>query len=42
MKGRSAPFLALLTLQASASIDDLFRSWKEREPKHSIVGIYAR
>ena len=38
----AAPFLALLTLQASASIDDLFRSWKEREPKHSIVGIYAR
>lgn len=21
---------------------DLFRTWKEREPKHSIVGIYAR
>lgn len=29
--GRSAP-----------SIAELFRTWKEREPKHSVVGIYAR
>lgn len=28
--------------ESAARTYELFRSWKEREPKHSLVGIYAR
>lgn len=28
--------------EPAPAVIHLFRSWKEREPKHSIVGIYAR
>lgn len=37
-----APFLAALADMKPAAVADLFRGWKEREPKHSIVGIYLR
>lgn len=35
-------FLERLADRAVAGIADLFRTWKEQEPKLSIVGIYAR
>ena len=38
----AAAFLEGLARKAPATVVALFRSWKEREPKHSIVGIYAR
>jgi hypothetical protein len=43
-----ATFLAVLLgdgtslEEAPGSVLEVFRAWKEREPKHSIVGIYAR
>lgn len=37
-----APFLEVLADMKQAAVADLFREWKEREPKHSIVGIYLR
>ena len=38
----AAAFLEGLARKAPATVVALFRTWKEREPKHSIVGIYAR
>ncbi len=38
----AAPFLEALAQKGSAVIAELFRVWKEREPKHCIVGIYVR
>ena len=38
----AAAFLEALARTGSATVVDLFRSWKEREPKHCIVGIYVR
>ncbi len=38
----AAGFLEVLADTATATVIDLFRGWKEREPKHSVVGIYAR
>lgn len=39
-------FLEAVTSEApgrpAPSIAELLRTWKEREPKHSVVGIYAR
>jgi len=35
-------FLEGLARKGPAGVVALFRNWKEREPKHSIVGIYAR
>ena len=35
-------FLAMLARTGAATIADLFRMWKQREPKFSIVGIYLR
>jgi hypothetical protein len=37
-----AAFLEILARVPTADVADLFRDWKEREPKHSIVGIYLR
>lgn len=37
-----AAFLELLAGMESAAVADLFRNWKERQPKHSILGIYQR
>ncbi len=37
-----AAFLAILARMPATDAADLFRDWKEREPKHSIVGIYLR
>jgi len=37
-----AAFLEVLAGMEPAAVADLFRDWKEREPKHSIVGIYLR
>ena len=39
--GRGA-FLNVLLQRSAPTLYQLFRHWKEREPKHSIVGIYAR
>lgn len=39
---KAASFLEVLAAQAPRAIADLFRGWKECEPKHSIVGVYAR
>ena len=38
----AAGFLEVLADTAAATVVFLFRGWKEREPKHSVVGIYAR
>jgi hypothetical protein len=38
----AASFLDALSGKEPSSLMDLFRSWKEGEPKHSVVGIYAR
>lgn len=35
-------FLNALLQRSAPALLILFRTWKEREPKHSIVGIYAR
>lgn len=35
-------FLDALCRKERSSLTALFRSWKEQEPKHSVVGIYAR
>jgi len=35
-------FLQSLTQMLGEAAASLFRGWKELEPKHSIVGIYAR
>lgn len=37
-----AAFLEVLADMEPAAVAELFRDWKEREPKHSIVGIYLR
>lgn len=37
-----ARFLQRLTALPRPTMLGLFRQWKEREPKHSIVGIYRR
>lgn len=37
-----AAFLAALADMAPSPVADIFRDWKEQEPKHSIVGIYLR
>jgi hypothetical protein len=39
---RAAAFLAMLSDMEPSAVADIFRDWKEREPKHSIVGIYLR
>lgn len=38
----AAAFLKVLTNMKSVAVADLFRDWKELEPKHSIAGIYLR
>ncbi len=38
----AAGFLASLSRQGAAAVAELFRSWKQQEPKLSIVGIYLR
>jgi hypothetical protein len=38
----AADFVERLAKMDAAALVDLFRSWKEHEPKHSIVGICAR
>lgn len=38
----SSAFLERLRRKGAAAVVALFRCWKECEPKHSIVGIYAR
>lgn len=38
----AADFLAILSDMEPLAVTDIFRAWKEREPKHSIVGIYLR
>jgi hypothetical protein len=35
-------FLNALVNTAQHAVVHLFRGWKEGEPKHSLVGIYAR
>lgn len=35
-------FLEALAQKGSVAVAELFRVWKEREPKHCVVGIYAR
>lgn len=35
-------FLGALADMSAAALADLFRDWKEREPKLSVVGIYLR
>jgi hypothetical protein len=37
-----AAFMKSLAREGAAAVVALFRRWKECEPKHSIVGIYAR
>lgn len=37
-----ADLLTRLAFRSGEEIARLFRDWKETEPKHSIVGIYAR
>ena len=37
-----AQFLIRLLCFEPSEIAQLFRGWKELEPKHSVVGIYAR
>ena len=37
-----AAFLELLACMEPVAFAGLFRGWKEREPKHSILGIYQR
>jgi hypothetical protein len=37
-----AEFLTRLAAFSAERIVEIFRSWKELEPKHSIVGFYAR
>lgn len=39
---KAAAFLRALAATGTAAIVELFRNWKEQEPKHSIVGIYLR
>lgn len=38
----AASFLTRLARMGAAAIAELFRSWKQQEPKLSILGIYAR
>ena len=38
----AAGFLEVLADNAVATVVALFRAWKEREPKHTIVGIHVR
>lgn len=38
----AAGLLKYLASQTGEAIAQLFRDWKEEEPKHSIVGIYPR
>lgn len=38
----AAGFLTALAQAGATAIAGLFRDWKEREPKLSVVGIYAR
>lgn len=37
-----AAFLGVLAHMPRSTVADLFRDWKEREPKHSILGVYLR
>jgi len=37
-----AAFLLVLADMEPDAVAELFQSWKEREPKHSVVGIYLR
>ena len=37
-----AAFIEVLAGMGPAAVADLFRGWKECEPKHSILGIYLR
>ena len=37
-----APFLRALREMTLGALALLFAGWKELEPKHSVVGIYAR
>lgn len=39
---RAAAFLEALSRKEPSSLLALFRRWKEGEPKHSVVGVYAR
>ncbi len=43
-EGRLSPaeFLRTLARRGVQAVQDLFTGWKELEPKHSIVGLYAR
>ena len=38
----AADFLEALAAMDPSALVERFRAWKEREPKHSIAGIYAR
>lgn len=37
-----AAFLVVLAQMPPSAVADLFRDWKEREPKHSILGVHLR
>lgn len=37
-----AAFLDVLAQMPPSAVADLFRDWKEREPKHSILGVHLR
>lgn len=37
-----AAFLEVLAQMPPSAVADLFRGWKEREPKHSILGVHLR
>jgi len=39
---RAVSFLAALAQLAPTTIVPLFQAWKEREPKHCVVGIHSR
>lgn len=42
--GRLTPgsFLERLAAQGAEAVRELFAGWKQLEPKHSILGLYAR
>jgi hypothetical protein len=37
-----AAFLGILAQMPPSAVADLFCEWKEREPKHSILGVHLR
>lgn len=37
-----AAFLAVLAVTPPSAVADMFRDWKEREPKQSLLGFYPR